>query len=247
MPPRKVDPQIPRDLETIVLKAIDKEPSRRYPSAEELAEDLRRFLEDRPIRARRVSSAERLLRWGRRNKLVAGLLASLVVTLVAGFVVSTSQWIRAEANAERAEANAEQLAQQLYTSDMSAIQQAGRPATSSRMGELLGRHIPGPARRTGAASSGTSSGGAIRGPTDPDAPAERRRLGTWRRPRTVRPWPSWSTITPIDKDPGHPLGCRDRLGAADVRGTAGDIRGRHRPLPGRERLRHGEPVRRAGT
>ena len=51
LPPRKVDPKIPRDLETIVLKAIDKEPSRRYPSADELAADLRRFLEDGPIQA----------------------------------------------------------------------------------------------------------------------------------------------------------------------------------------------------
>ena len=72
----RLDPRIPRDLETIVLKAIAKEPARRYPTAEELAEDLRRFLEDRPIRARRASSAERLLRWCRRNA-VAGLLASL--------------------------------------------------------------------------------------------------------------------------------------------------------------------------
>ena len=78
----------------------------RRPTA--LAEDLRRFLADRPIRARRVSSAERLLRWGRRNKVVAGLLASLVVTLVAGFVVSTSQWIRAERHAAREASCAEQ-------------------------------------------------------------------------------------------------------------------------------------------
>ena len=102
VPPRKVDPKIPRDLETIVLKAIDKEPSRRYPSADELAADLRRFL-DGPADpgAGGSASVERCRGSGGAGPL-AGLLAGLVVTLVAGLVVGTSQWIRAEANAEQA-------------------------------------------------------------------------------------------------------------------------------------------------
>ena len=58
IPPRRLDPSIPRDLETIVQKAMDKEPERRYATVRELAEDLRRFLEDRPIRARRPTPAE---------------------------------------------------------------------------------------------------------------------------------------------------------------------------------------------
>ena len=62
-PPRKVNPEVPRDLETIVLKAIERDPAGRYQSASELAEDLRRLLEDRPIRARRCSPAERAWRW----------------------------------------------------------------------------------------------------------------------------------------------------------------------------------------
>jgi WD40 repeat protein len=139
VPPSRLVPGVPRDAETIALKCLQKDPARRYPSAQALAEDLRRFLGDRPIRARRVSSAERLLRWGRRNKLVAGLLASLVVTLVAGLVVSTTQWIRAQAGAE-------QLAQQLYTSDMIAIQQAWDAGAIDRLGELLDRHRPLPGR-----------------------------------------------------------------------------------------------------
>src|SRR5205823_2151154 len=117
VPPTRLVVGLPRDAETIVLKCLRKDPAKRYASAASLAEDLQRFLEDRPIRARRISSAERLLRWGRRNKLVAGLIVILIVTLVAGSIVSTSQWIRAEANAGR-------LSQQLYTSDMIAIQQA---------------------------------------------------------------------------------------------------------------------------
>jgi WD40 repeat protein/serine/threonine protein kinase len=139
VPPRRLVPGVPRDAETIALKCLQKDPAKRYASADDLAEDLRRFLEDRPIRARRISSAERLLRWGRRNKLVAGLLASLVVTLVVGLVVSTTQWIRAETSAER-------LAQQLYTSDMIAIQQAWNAGAIGRMGELLDRHEPLPGR-----------------------------------------------------------------------------------------------------
>jgi serine/threonine protein kinase/WD40 repeat protein len=135
--PRQLEPGVPRDLETIVLKAMARDPAHRYATAVALAEDLQRYLEDRPIRARRISWVGRLLRWGRRNKLVAGLLAGLVVTLVAGFVVSTSQWIRAEANAQ-------QLAQELYTSDMIAVQQAWEAGHVKRMGKLLRRHIPKP-------------------------------------------------------------------------------------------------------
>jgi serine/threonine protein kinase len=60
---RVLDPRIPRDLETIITKAIEKDPRRRYPSADNLAEDLRRYLADEPIRARRISPLERLRRW----------------------------------------------------------------------------------------------------------------------------------------------------------------------------------------
>ncbi len=139
VPPSRLVPSLPHDAETVALKCLQKDPAKRYASAEALAEDLRRFLEDRPIRARRTSPTERMLRWGRRNKLVAGLLASLVVTLVAGLIVSTSQWIRARASAER-------LAQQLYTSDMIAIQQAWDAGAIGRMSELLDRHRPSPGR-----------------------------------------------------------------------------------------------------
>ena len=83
VPPRAVDRRVPRDLETVVLKAMAKEPAERYPSAGQMAEDLRRFLADRPIRARRASSWERAWRWARRNPAVAALLAAVVTLSVA--------------------------------------------------------------------------------------------------------------------------------------------------------------------
>jgi serine/threonine protein kinase/WD40 repeat protein/tetratricopeptide (TPR) repeat protein len=70
--PRRLDPGIPRDLETIVTKAIAKEPGDRYPTAAALGEDLKRFLEDRPVLARRSTPVERSWRWCRRNPLLAG-------------------------------------------------------------------------------------------------------------------------------------------------------------------------------
>jgi serine/threonine protein kinase/WD40 repeat protein len=78
--PRKLVPDVPLDLETIILKAIEKQPHRRYESALTMADDLRRFLSDLPVRARRVSAAERLARWCKRNQALAGL-AGLVLAL----------------------------------------------------------------------------------------------------------------------------------------------------------------------
>lgn len=79
--PRKLTPEVPRDLETIILKSIARDPEQRYQTATKMAEDLRRYLEDRPIQARRASNLERLWRWGRRNPIVAGLLVSVLVLL----------------------------------------------------------------------------------------------------------------------------------------------------------------------
>jgi WD40 repeat protein/serine/threonine protein kinase/tetratricopeptide (TPR) repeat protein len=87
---KKLAPAVPRDLETIIAKATAREPAARYATAAGLAEDLRRFVEDRPIRARRISTAERLARWCRRNKLLAASMgvaaASLVISLVLALV-----------------------------------------------------------------------------------------------------------------------------------------------------------------
>jgi hypothetical protein len=81
---RQLNPRLPRDLETVALKCLRKEPEGRYTSAEALADDLHRWQVGEPIQARPVSAAERLVKWVRRNPLVAALLALVVVTLTGG-------------------------------------------------------------------------------------------------------------------------------------------------------------------
>ena len=85
---------IPRDLETIILKAVSHDVSQRYPSAAAMADDLRCFLEDRPIRARRVGPAERLGRWCRRNKSLASLAGTTLFLLVMVAVVASVGYVR---------------------------------------------------------------------------------------------------------------------------------------------------------
>ncbi len=88
--PNKLDRAIPRDLETIVLKAMDKDPQRRYQTAQQLADDLGRFLEDKPVRARRPTSAERAAKWARRHRTV--LRATAAVAFLALAIAAPVLW-----------------------------------------------------------------------------------------------------------------------------------------------------------
>jgi WD40 repeat protein/serine/threonine protein kinase len=121
VPPARLRPGMPRDLETICLKCLQKEPGKRYRSAGALADDLRRLLAGEPIQARPVRAWERALKWGRRRPAIAALAAAVLVITVLGFGLVGWQWLRAEAAlgqaSEKAEAEAEanrQLEQTLY-------------------------------------------------------------------------------------------------------------------------------------
>src|SRR5262249_22968669 len=123
---RACNPAVSRDLEAIVHKCLEKDPKRRYARARELADDLRRFLEGKVVRARPVRGLERTWKWVRRRPVLAGLAAGLLVALVAGIVTSTllavwarasekearKEWERAEGNAELAQTNAGQARKQ---------------------------------------------------------------------------------------------------------------------------------------
>jgi WD40 repeat protein/Flp pilus assembly protein TadD len=104
--PRKIDPAIPRDLETIVLKTIARDPAHRYAQPADLASDLQRFLEDRPIQARRTGPAERLARWCRRNPRVAGLTATVAFLLLGVAAVSVVAALYIAAARTQADRNA---------------------------------------------------------------------------------------------------------------------------------------------
>jgi len=96
LPPRDLQPGTPRDLETICLKCLEKEPEKRYATAGELADDLGRFLAHEPIRARPVGVLGRLARWGLRNPAPAGLLTALVATGLVALVAILGQWQKAD-------------------------------------------------------------------------------------------------------------------------------------------------------
>jgi WD40 repeat protein len=129
--PRRVNPEVPRDLETIVLKAIAKEPRQRYASAAEVAEDLRRFLADRPVKARRASALERLWRWVRRNPALAAALGAAVALLLA--VAAVASW-----DAWRLHGEQRATQHQLYGALVAQARASRRSRTAGQRFESLG-------------------------------------------------------------------------------------------------------------
>lgn len=125
-PPRRWNLSIPRDLETICLKCLAKEPSRRYSSAVALSEDLRAYLEQRPIAARPTSGAERFRLWCRRRPAFASVLAALVIVTALGILAVGWQWRQNERN--------------LYAADLRVAADAIAVHDFGTARELLARH-----------------------------------------------------------------------------------------------------------
>jgi serine/threonine protein kinase len=95
--PRQLQPRVPRDLETICLKCLEKRPVRRYRSAADLADDLDRFLRGEPIHARRITYLQRVAKWVRRHPAIALLLVLLALTMLISAGIIINLWIRLQA------------------------------------------------------------------------------------------------------------------------------------------------------
>jgi predicted negative regulator of RcsB-dependent stress response len=132
--PRTLNDQVPRDLETICLKAMAKEPSRRYAGAAELRDDLRRWLRGEPILARPVGRAERLWRWYKRNRLVGNLLAAVFLLLTALAVAGVAVAFR-----ERQSAENERLAREASERAEEAVRHNLNEANEARRQEAIAK------------------------------------------------------------------------------------------------------------
>src|SRR5207249_3507214 len=117
VPPRQLNRGVPRDLETVCLKCLEKDPRKRYASAAALAEDLRHFLAGEPILARPVGRAERLWRWCRRNPKVALSLAAAVTSLLLGMATTSYYMLEERDRAHEALGEARRADQEKRRSD----------------------------------------------------------------------------------------------------------------------------------
>jgi serine/threonine protein kinase len=124
--PSSIRPGLDRDLETVVLKCLDKDPARRYPSALALADDLDRWLAGKPITARPSGTATRVIKWVRRNPVLAVLSASVGSLVILTAVVSTLAAIRLSASA-RSLAAAARSSQGLYLAAQSELIRSSDP------------------------------------------------------------------------------------------------------------------------
>jgi hypothetical protein len=154
--PRTLNPRLDRDLETVCLKCLQKEPQKRYGSAESLAEDLDRWVAGEPIQARATGRVERLWRWSRRNPVVASLSVAVLLVTLGGFFGVLDRWQVALANEQKADeqrdeaqkqrdevrALNEKLQRTLYAAHMNLAHNAWEAGGAERVRELLELHRP---------------------------------------------------------------------------------------------------------
>jgi WD40 repeat protein/tRNA A-37 threonylcarbamoyl transferase component Bud32 len=137
VPPRKRNPAVGRDLDTICLKCLQKDPRKRYASATGLAEDLGRYLAGKPILARPVGQVERAWRWCRRNPVVAFLLAAVVTSLSIGLGLTSYYW-RQASNREQEAREAKALSdRRWYAAEMNLAQKAWEGAEVAALQQRL--------------------------------------------------------------------------------------------------------------
>jgi WD40 repeat protein/tRNA A-37 threonylcarbamoyl transferase component Bud32 len=141
-PPRSLNRNADRDLETVCLKCLHKEPRQRYPSAEALADDLERWLRGEPVRARPVSRRERALKWARRRPGLAALAALLLFVSLAGFAGVCWQWWRAEGAYRKADALATAERRTGYARTISLAYAEWLSGNAGRAEEYLGKCPP---------------------------------------------------------------------------------------------------------
>ena len=142
--PRLLTPRVPRDLETICLKCLEKEPARRYQTAQELADELGRFLRDEPIHARPVTRAERAWRWCRRKPALAGFGAATALLLLAFAIGAPIALWRINSGKGRAEQEAASRRVQLYAAEVNLAGETLAEDDLNRARELLAKQIPAP-------------------------------------------------------------------------------------------------------
>src|SRR5580704_5783853 len=135
--PQLLNPNVPRDLETVCLKCLQKEPLRRYATSQELADELGRFLCGEPIKARPIGKIARLWRWCKRKPLVASLAASAALLLIAVIVVTAVGYFVSSAALDRSQRT-------LYAAHMNLAEDAWLAGNDGRLTDLLERHLPQP-------------------------------------------------------------------------------------------------------